>query len=351
MERIIIGTGRCGSTLLSTLLSHHPDVMVLSEFFRGLDPAQGWPSRRDVPAEEFIRILGREDGISPVYMAHDRNIGEVLIDVERERRKRPGYLAKPIITFIALRFLSEDPDALFDEIVALVGSYPPQPLRRHFLALFAWLQARFGKSLWIERSGLSTSIFRQIREVFPDGKFVHIHRDGMETALSMRNHLNMAVNASYHAQPPTEAELRETIDLGVPAERNPMLRRVEHPLPVEKYAEYWLHSLVMAYRELRHLRPEQWLEIRYEELVDSPRETLRRVAGFFALPPGGQWLDAAVEKVRKSPPRAARLPAEERRRLRAACWLGEVLTGRDEGVSPADIANGRLLALRQALPG
>src|SRR6056297_2440082 len=221
-------------------MSLHPDVMVLSEFFRALDPAQGWPSdRKDLRPDEFINILSREDGVSPIYMAHGDTINEVLIDVEEERKKHRGYITKPIISFIALRFLSEDPDALFDEIVEEVRTYPPQPLRAYLQRLIHWLQEKFDKPHWIERSGLSTNIFRHIREIFPDGKYVHIHRDGLETALSMRNHPSMAAYASYNANPPTEDELKRTVDLNIPTEVNPLMRRIKLKLPVEAYADFW----------------------------------------------------------------------------------------------------------------
>ena len=37
MERFVVGTGRCGSTLLSLMLAQHRDVVSLHEFFTGLD--------------------------------------------------------------------------------------------------------------------------------------------------------------------------------------------------------------------------------------------------------------------------------------------------------------------------
>ena len=37
MERFIVSTGRCGSTLLSTMLSHHPDLLVVIEFMKALE--------------------------------------------------------------------------------------------------------------------------------------------------------------------------------------------------------------------------------------------------------------------------------------------------------------------------
>ena len=38
----VVGTGRCGSTLLSRLLREHPDVLSMSEFFSTLLESAPW---------------------------------------------------------------------------------------------------------------------------------------------------------------------------------------------------------------------------------------------------------------------------------------------------------------------
>jgi len=49
MDRFIVGTGRCGSTLLSRMLRCNPELLDLSEFYSGLDAgpsdSQGWLER------------------------------------------------------------------------------------------------------------------------------------------------------------------------------------------------------------------------------------------------------------------------------------------------------------------
>ena len=37
MRRFIVGTGRCGSTLLSRMIRENPQVVSLFEYFNGLD--------------------------------------------------------------------------------------------------------------------------------------------------------------------------------------------------------------------------------------------------------------------------------------------------------------------------
>ncbi|MGE0386221.1 MAG: sulfotransferase [Gammaproteobacteria bacterium] len=350
MERIVIGTGRCGSTLLSDLIAMHPRTMVLSEFFTALDPARGWPHDRDIDAAEFAAILAREDGIGPAYMAQNRSIGEVLVDLEAEKAAHAGFLNRPTIQFIAMPFLApSDPLGLYQGLVSQVRTQPRQSLRTHFQGAIGWLQRRQGKDAWVERSGLSTNTFRAIRRTFPDARFVHIHRDGAESALSMLNHVHMRLMVSYHFDPPTGDELRRTLDLSLPPADNPLVQRLEHPLPAERFGEYWSWSLALTYRELPYLPPDQLHEVRFEDLMANPRGVLEGIEGFLELPAAGrEWIDAAVARVRQVPTRANLLDPQARERLEAACRPGNILLGRDPGACAGDAANQRLVELLNA---
>lgn len=323
-------------------MSLHPQALILSEFFSALHPQRGWPYDRNVTADEFIEILKREEGISPIWMALGQNISEVLVDLDAEKAKKKGFLNRPTILFIALRFLSENPEALFEEIIDNVSRYAAQPLRSHFLQLFDWLAERYEKSFWIERSGMSTNTFRQIRRTFPDARFVHIHRDGAETALSIKEHVSAALIVNYHFYSPSDEELRKSMDLSIPSSENPMMQRLENSMPVEKFGEYWSYSLALAYRELPYLNPGQLHEVRFEDLMENPRQVLTAIAEFFELPHDADWVEQAVSKVRNVPTRVESLSAAERERLEQACHLGSLLVNRDEGQSAADTTTATL---------
>ena len=40
MDRFVVGTGRCGSTLLSRMLAEQPQTLSVFEYFNGLDAAR-----------------------------------------------------------------------------------------------------------------------------------------------------------------------------------------------------------------------------------------------------------------------------------------------------------------------
>jgi sulfotransferase family protein len=59
----VVGTGRCGSTLLSRVLREHPDVLSLSEFFgilrlAGASGRSGFPVF-DLTGEQLWDLLAR----------------------------------------------------------------------------------------------------------------------------------------------------------------------------------------------------------------------------------------------------------------------------------------------------
>ena len=61
---------------------------------------------------------------------------------------------------------------------------------------------RFDRTHWIERSGSSIDYLGALNASFPKARFLHLHRDGYETALSMRGHhaYRLPIALMYRAQ-------------------------------------------------------------------------------------------------------------------------------------------------------
>jgi putative sulfotransferase len=117
-QRFIVGTGRCGSTLLSTLMSHHPDALILSEFFGGLDVVNSW-RKGQVSGEEFASVLIQDHEISNLNRMRLHKDREVLLDVDRFASVRI-----PAIMLVCLPALTPDVEGLMREIVAFARSRP-----------------------------------------------------------------------------------------------------------------------------------------------------------------------------------------------------------------------------------
>jgi Sulfotransferase family len=331
MHRFVVGTGRCGSTMLTRLLAQHPDVMVLSEFFAALDRHQMF-STEPISGERFGQFLDREHFIVPIIRRRNVNSVEMLGD-------GPDRARVPSMMVSALPMLSDDPLALYDEVLGAVAQFPVQTYAEHYDTLFIWLLRRTGKQLWVERSGPSDEWLPELIKMFPKGKYVHLHRDGPDTALSMAHNPHYQLVVSFFNEPPTRAELLATEYGGRAVTPQDLFSRRLSPdyLAPECYGQWWSYSVTLAFKALAELDKDQHIDVRYEDLITGPREVLERIADFFELPSASGWIDAAAALVRRQPrSRVDELPPEAQARLRAACRTGALLLGRidDPWVTP-----------------
>lgn len=325
-ERFIISTGRAGSTLLSHMLAENKRILSLSEFLGGVDNLDRFPAE-PVTGERLARILDSADGMGVLTARRGLGLKEILFK-EGGERWAPGRI--PAIMLASLPFLDpENPEGLFDDMIAWAKAQPTRSIREQYLALFQWLCDRFGKEGWIERAGAALRYYDGMRRTFPNAKYVHIHRDGVAAAMSMREHNWFVWAAVYDEVPPTEAELREAIEN--PTDADPVTRLFKSKPPLEQFGRMWTRQIARGFREFIHLRPDQYLPVRFEDLQAHPEHELQRIGEFFELPDDPGWERRAADLIDTSlGQRPPNLPAEELERVRAAVLPGQLLLGRED---------------------
>lgn len=328
MDRFIVGTGRCGSTLLSRMMAEHPAVLSVFEFFNGLDMTRRF-SPEPMSGPEFAELISQEHPFVTMVLSRGYEVPEITYPFgPGARYRRDDRL--PWVLVSTLPRLTDEPDALFDETIAFAQTLPRQHLAQHYRALFEWLAQRLGRSCWIERSGSSIDYLAALHEFFPRARFLHLHRDGRETALSMREHhaYRLAISLLYQLDadgPPSIEELRRIDEPG----SDRITKLLESKPPAEYFGRYWSQELEHGLPAVAKLAPGQYQEVRFEDLVSRPRETLRTIADFFELDASDVWLERAAGLVRGVPPtRFDKLSTEEQRRLTEACAPGMRLLGR-----------------------
>ena len=237
----VLGTGRCGSTLLHEVISRHPDVGFVSNVEDRLPvPAAAgrWNNElyRHVP-ERLTRKGGLRYAPSEGYRLLDREVSPMLSTPFRD------LLAEDVTPWLSARTLR------FFEGRARIQAKPL------FLHKFTG---------W-PRSGF-------LQRILPGARFVHVIRDGRAVANSF---LQMPWWRGY---------------LGPD-------RWGWGPLP-EEYERIWEDSgrsfavlaglewriLMEAFEAARALVPEgQWMDIRYEDFVAEPRQRMGQVLEFLNL--------------------------------------------------------------------
>jgi hypothetical protein len=325
VERFIVGTGRCGSTLLNNMLAKHPDMAVMSEFFAAVD-REIWQPNVTITGGEFSRMLGQANVHGDIMVHRGTREKEILTDLT-------GLTSLPALFIGMIPSLSDTPDLLLAEVLAKAATFPEQPVSRHVTDLFDWLVRHLGKKCWIERSGPSIQHLPYLVDMYPDALFVHLHRDGAEVALSMQRHQYFQLDVSFFFDPPTRADIEDTEIGGHPVtDTDTFSRRLTDVLPAEKFGEFWSLLQIAGARGLARLDPSQVLDVRFEDLVTQPGPTMERIASFLALPERQGWIDAAAQMVAGGmpPTRLEKLPKDEQDALLTSCRIGRLLLGRED---------------------
>jgi hypothetical protein len=316
--RFVVGTGRCGSTLLSLLLAEHRDVVSIHEFFTGLD----WGRRFQpgtVSGAAIADLLAAEQPVTTRVLGLGYTADEIQYPFGAPGARYAMGDAMPWLLVTMLGRLSHDPDPLFDRMIGFAAAHSDATVAEHYRDLFDWLADECGGSLWIERSGSSVDYLGDLIDLYPDARFVHLHRDGHEAALSIAAHpfYRLALGILFDLFPSEGTE-------------EEMIRQVvEHAPPVDVAGRYWSDQVVNGYAHVGRLAPDQWLPVRFEDLVTEPVATLEVIAGFLDLPTDDGFAQRAAGLVRGVPAtRFDSLSTGEQETLRAACAPGMALLER-----------------------
>lgn len=335
---LVLGTGRCGSTLVSQMIRQHPTVLSLSELFSFITDLGG-RIERAFPTEAlggaaFWRILADPQPRQSILLRHGLQMKEVIYPWERGRfTARDGL--PPILQGLLPHLSPENPDSIFDDLARFVCAREEALAAEHYRASFEYLQRRFEKLTWAERSGGGLRVGARLLQTFPEAKVLHIVRDGRNTALSMSRHIGfrMALIAGQQVEflgvDPFESDDRSEADdleadlIDLLPENFSRQAFEDFDLPAEMCAHYWSGEICEGLAVLEQLPRDQLLTLRYEDFLESPEKTVRRMGEF--LDPDARdenWVRAAVGQIGRGRSAWRELPPSERDELDRACRRG-----------------------------
>ena len=330
LNAIVVGTGRSGSTMLSNLLREHPAILSLSEFFRLINPAVLGAGAGVLDAAQFWELIGTPALHLSLFLQQEVPLPEFLYPFKAPSSRFSGETSVPPILLVTLPHLTNDYEALYDELQPVVLGFPPDRLAGHFTRLFNWLKQRFGRSVCVERSGLSLTIASSLLELFPQAKFVHLIRDGRDCAWSMSRHF--AFRFMIAMQIPLETPSESTSQEQTTEDSTPQQGAIDfaqilsRPIPLAEFGKFWSRVIIMGVQALSVLPEEQLLTIRYEDIVADPQSNLDRLLKF--IDPAlhdTDWLARASKMIEKRSSPWEQLPMTEREALERACQPGQAV--------------------------
>ncbi len=318
VERFVVGTGRCGSTLLSLMLADHRDVVSLHEFFTGLDWGRRFAEGR-VDGDALAELIGAEQPVTTEVLARGYTSDEIQYPFGTNKARHSIGDPVPWLSISLLSRLTDDPDGWYDELMHFARARPSATMADHYRAVFDWLTARAGGSVWVERSGSSLDYLGDLAALFPSARFVHIHRDGHEAALSIREHRFFRLGVALFMDLFPDGD---DLDAAV-------TQVIESPPPYWAVGGYWSDQVLHGFAALPYVDRDQFMQVRFEDLMAEPATVLAEVAAFFELDDDPSFVKRAAARVRGRPPeRFPGLDPADQEELRAACRPGQVLLGR-----------------------
>lgn len=126
-----------------------------------------------------------------------------------------------------------------------------------------------------------------LSSLWPDCRFLHVVRDGLDTARSMKSHSGCQMMES------NGFDNWCSLSFG---EQYRHLKREE--LPLERFVASWRRRLMRIRDEAGRLREGQYREIRYERLAADPRGVMAEVADWLELHLDEAWLAGVSGRLR-----------------------------------------------------
>lgn len=240
----VIGRAKSGTSWLMRLLDVHPEILCKGEgrFFG-----------RDFIREEFMKPDQKRIQPSSLYRA--------FLEAD--------YLKAWIQRSVWSR--GDDPEEHLKELTRVATD--------HFLTRRL---AKTGKRIVGDKTPLlGTEIVREMHEIYPEARVIHIIRDGRDAAVSMTHHMwNHAQDREgvYNLKP-EELKRRESF-LKSYEQPTGTRERLFTDKDLRDSATGWRNQIQKSREYGRTLFGDVYAEVRYEDLLERPNEETERLLRF-----------------------------------------------------------------------
>ncbi|MBI4881245.1 MAG: sulfotransferase [Planctomycetes bacterium] len=256
----LVGTGRCGSSLLRRLVGRHPEVHVPQET-HWIPILHDFFGTREITLDEFI------GAVRGVYLAKGKTTYNRIL-------KQNGHTH----------------GTYWPEFAARAQGLPRKSVVTLTTAFLEDIAAKNGRSLWGDKTPDYGQCMGLLERLWPGARFAHILRDGRDVALSMSGVRSFRFLAAWGACYWPAIAWR----MAYAAKE----REAQGEIPLDEFFDLWRRRLLRIRDEAARLAPGKYLEISYEDLLADPRAVLARVHEHLRLPGGRDWIEAAAADVR-----------------------------------------------------
>lgn len=244
MRFCIVGTGRCGSTLIRRIFDTLPDVFVFNET-HWIPNLVERSENGVIDAETGLDIIRNTNHVTGLSVSDLTEISDYLQDLESG-----NLTVRQLCDFVGSAFAQKN-----------------------------------GKSVWADKTPDYGEYMPLIQSLWPQCKFIHVIRNGVDAAASMSGH------PGYQVLAQSGVSNWVSLSLGYQPNGNTTTPRRED------YVRLWVDRLLATRVAAEKLTKNTYLEVRYENLLTNPEQAIREMCIFLGLRHEPAWLDSAHRMV------------------------------------------------------
>jgi putative sulfotransferase len=324
--------------MLSNMIRDHADILSVSEFLVSVTDFAGRVTQAfpgyPMDAHQVWDVLAGLHPRQTTMLRHGVEMDEMLYPLGPTSRfnRQSGV---PAILYVTLPHLTADHDALFEELRNYVMTFELDLAIRQYERVFQWLITRFGKKMWVERSGGSLRAVPRLANSFPEARFVHVVRDGRDCAISMSKHTGFrmmmacALMSEILGYDPYDTDQRKGVEelpdqfYDLLPERFNAEAFVKLDAPAALFGHYWSGEMMRGLKALAELPADRVLTIHFEDILAEPEPWLLRMVEF--IDPSfadADWVQRAAATIRPVRSSWRALPVSQQLALTDACAPG-----------------------------
>ena len=270
MKRIILSSGRSGSTWLAKLLNEINCICVISDLIE--------PCGHNFILNKEVFINGQEFDLLLNHSSHkerswywnkESTIERLYIPTEKKEYS--------LLESYTIPFLNLDVEDTLTKITQMLRTRNDASCKDHLLSVFDLLTSLSGSQNWIERTGGSLMESDKVIRNFPEAKYIVLERNFETTSKSMANYPFFRL---YH-----RLKHKEALQYAM---------MYEHVEP-QKFMEDIKRDNEKCYSFLNEYGC-RYQTIKYEDLVMDTHSILSLVCGFFEINTTKEDIESAINK-------------------------------------------------------
>ena len=170
-------------------------------------------------------------------------------------------------------------------------------------------------SVLVEKLPINVYRLPFIHAIFPEARFIYIYRNGFEVAHSIKHFLDNPVPYPDWSKMIASLNLIAEPELAKYVDNNYL-----------KSLLCWRMNMEYATDFLATLAPEKYTQLSYQELVDKPGDTAKRILTFMGLSDNPDCMRFARENISRQSPPPERKSLSEQEQFICGKWLPALIS-------------------------